>query len=282
MRVHTPDPDVTRHAVNGVDLACLAWGDAGPLVVLVHGFPDTARTWDYVGPALASAGFRAVAPYTRGIAPSTLPADGDYASDTLGRDIIGLIDALGEERAHIVGHDFGASAAYSAAGLHPERLHSLTTVAIPHPASIVPTLGKLWGVRHFFTHRLPGAAARFARDDYAQIRVLYERWSPGFAWPDSELEAAKNAYSAPGCCAAALAYYAFVSPRVPDGQRKRIGVRSLVVGGTTDGVATAADFERSRARFTGDLRVEMLPGGHFLHREHPEPFVALLAEFLRG
>lgn len=282
MRTYVPDPDVRPIRVPGLELATLRWGVEGPLVVLVHGFPDTARTWDLVGPRLAKAGFRVVAPYTRGIAPSSIPVDGDYSSDTLGRDIIALIDALGEEQALVVGHDFGAAAAYSAAGLWPERVRKLVTVAIPHPASIRPRPSILWGARHFLVHRLPGAARRFAKDDFAQIRVLYERWSPAFTWPDSELEAARNSYSAPGCCEAALAYYQFVSPSVPPGHRKRIGVPTLIIGGRDDGVATEADFEASRSRFTGEIRVEMTPGGHFLHREYPEPFLELLLPFLEG
>lgn len=279
-RVHTPDPDVTLLPGAGVQLACLRWGEAGPLVVLVHGFPDTARTWDLVGPRLAAAGYRVVAPYTRGIAPSEIPGDGAYGSDTLGADISALIDACGESSAIVVGHDFGASAAYSCAGLFPDKVRKLVTVAIPHPASLKLTPAKAWGVRHFLTHRLPGAAARFARRDFAEIRVLFERWSPGFQWDDSELEHTKNAYSAPGSCAAALAYYGFVSPTLPPGLRARITVPTLIVGGHTDAVANAADFEASRRRFTGSLQVEMVPGGHFLHREHPEPFLDVLLPFL--
>ncbi len=280
MRTHVPETDVHRVRANGIDFGCLRWGDTGPLVLLVHGFPDTAHTWGVVGPRVAAAGFRVVAPFTRGIAPSSIPADGDYSSDTLGRDVLALIDALGEQKAIVVGHDFGASAVYSAGGLGADKIHKLVGVAIPHPAAIRPRLSLLWGARHFVTHRLPGAHGRFAKDDYAQIRTLYERWSPAFAWPDTEFEAARNAYSAPGSGEAAMAYYQFVSPTLPPGQRERIPVPSLVVGGLSDGVATTADFEASRRRFTGPIDVAMVPGGHFLHREHPEPFLGVLLPFL--
>lgn len=280
MRTHVPDPDVIQIEANGLELAALTWGGSGPLVLMIHGFPDTPRTWDVVGPRVAAAGFRVVAPYTRGIAPSQAPVGDAYDSDTLGTDVLALIEALGEAQAIVVGHDFGASAAYSAAGLQPERVRKLVTVAIPHPASLRPSLRKLWGVRHFFTHRLPGAARRFAAHDFAQVRTLYERWSPGFDWPDSELEAVKNAYAAEGCTRAALGYYRALSVSVPPGLRARIEVPSLVVGGRTDGVADEADFRRSVQRFRGEIQVEMLPGGHFLHREHPEPFLEVLLAFL--
>src|SRR5262249_44833733 len=100
----------------------------GPLVLLLHGFPDTAHTWDAVRPALAGAGFRA---FMRGYAPTEIPDREAYDADTLGRDALALIEALGEEKAFLVGHDWGATAAFSAAGLAPERLRMLITVAIP-------------------------------------------------------------------------------------------------------------------------------------------------------
>jgi pimeloyl-ACP methyl ester carboxylesterase len=79
---------------NGVRFAYLEHG-TGPLVVLVHGFPDTAYTWDRAMPALADAGFRAVAPFTRGYFPTAIPADGNYDTETLGKDVLALIDAFG-------------------------------------------------------------------------------------------------------------------------------------------------------------------------------------------
>jgi pimeloyl-ACP methyl ester carboxylesterase len=118
---------------NGLRFACLEEGQ-GPLVLLLHGFPDTPHTWDATRPALARAGFRAVSPFLRGYAPSEIPADGDYRIDALARDVAGLIEALGEERAIVVGHDWGAAAAYGAAIRFPERIRFLATVSIPHPA----------------------------------------------------------------------------------------------------------------------------------------------------
>ena len=117
----------------------------GPLVLLLHGFPDTAHTWDEVRPALAEAGYRAVSPFMRGYAPTEVPADGKYDSDTLGQDVLALIDALGGGPAIVVGHDWGASAAYSAVGLGPERIRFLVTVAVPHPASLKPSPRLVWG-----------------------------------------------------------------------------------------------------------------------------------------
>ena len=120
---------------NGVNFACLEAG-RGPLVLLLHGFPDTAHTWDPTRAALAEAGFRAVSPFLRGYAPTPIPSDGDYRVNTLAADAAKLIEALGEDKAIVVGHDWGASAAYGVANLFPERVRLLVTLAIPHPASL--------------------------------------------------------------------------------------------------------------------------------------------------
>src|SRR3954467_1367928 len=109
---------------NGVKFAYLEQGK-GPLVLLVHGFPDTAYSWDRVMPAVAELGFRVVAPFTRGYWPTE--AKGPYDGDTLAADLLALIEALGEEKAILVGHDFGASASYAAAGLRPDRGRMLIT-----------------------------------------------------------------------------------------------------------------------------------------------------------
>lgn len=282
MRTYTPDPDATLISTQGADLACLRWGEPeqGPLVVLVHGFPDTARTWDHVGPRLAEEGFDVVAPYTRGYAPSPVPADGRYDSDTLGMDIIHLIEALGREQAIVVGHDWGASAAYAAAGLRPERVSKLATLAIPHPAGIKPNLKLVWDTRHFIGFKLPGAAKRFARGDFAGVRTMYERWSPGFDWPDSEFESVKNSYSAPGCLDAALGYYRALSPKPTPGLRARVKVRTRIFGGLSDGALGREGFESGKHRFDAPVDVVMLPGGHFLHREAPEAFTEALLAYL--
>src|SRR6266581_2666114 len=96
---------------NGVRFALLSEG-AGPLSLLLHGFPDTAHTWDAVRPALAGAGFRAVSPFMRGYSPTSIPDNGEYDLETLGRDVLSLIEALGEKHAIVIGHDWGAAAAF--------------------------------------------------------------------------------------------------------------------------------------------------------------------------
>ncbi len=271
-------PETGYHTVeaNGLTHAYFDDGE-GPLLILQHGFPDTAHSWDEFVTPLVAAGYRVVRPFGRGIAPSERPTHDDYAVTDLANDLLALITALGAERATLVGHDWGAAAAWGAAHLEPARVEKLVVVAIPHPNALRPTPAKVWGVRHFVANRLPRAEARFRRDDFAEIRTMYERWSPGFDWPDSEFEAAKNAYAHPGTADAALGYYrrAGLWPF-----RGKVAVETLVIGGESDGVATRDDFERSSRHVSARCTVKMLPGGHFLHREHPEPFLATLLEAL--
>src|SRR5438067_382449 len=139
---------------NGLKFAYLEEG-SGPLVLMLHGFPDTAHTWDDLRPRIAVSGYRAVSPFLRGYHPSAIP-DRDTDQETLARDPLALIDALGAPDAIVIGHDWGASAAYGAAALGPERVKKLIVVAIPHPATLKPSPKKLWGARHFAAYKLPG------------------------------------------------------------------------------------------------------------------------------
>ncbi len=282
MRAHVPESGWTPVRANGLTFACLVEG-TGPLVVLIHGFPDTAHTWDAIRPQLAASGFRAAAPFTRGYAPTEIPASDAFDVLTLGRDVVGLIETLGGgEPAVVVGHDWGAAAAYAATALRPDLVAKLVTIAIPHPATLKPRLSTLWGARHFLTFRLPGAVRRFAADDFAMVDALYRRWSPTWAIPHGELEAAKNAFAAPGCANAALGYYRASSPVPPRELLARVNVPTLCFGGRDDGVLTEADFRAGARAFTGRYELVMTPGGHFLHREAPEAFAKPLLEFLRS
>lgn len=263
---------------NGLRFAYLTEGQ-GPLVLLVHGFPDTAHTWREVMPALAAKGYRAVAPFLRGYAPSGLPAR-DTDALTLAHDVVALIDALGEKDATLIGHDWGASAVYGATSLAPHKVRRLFALAIPHPATLKPTLGKLWGVRHMLAFKLPGAAHRFAREHRQRVRALYRRWSPTWAVPEDEFAAIDACFSDARVVDAALGYYRALSPRLPRELTQKTAVPTVAFCGADDPNTDRQDFERGRSRFTGPYAVEVMPGGHFLHREHPRVFLErLLSHF---
>lgn len=263
---------------NGIRFAYFEEGK-GPLVLMVHGFPDTAHTWSAIRPAVAAAGYRVVTPFTRGYAPTQIPPGGPFDTETLGRDLLALIAALGEERAIIVGHDWGASGAYAAATMAPDKVELLVTLAIPHPASLKPSLGLLWKARHFVSLRLPGAAKRMRATDFAYVDELVHRWSPAWNVPPGETDAVKEAFRQPGCVEAAIAYYKHIGGKPPAALRKKVDVPTVSFAGLEDIVPPEA-FDAAASRYTKSYRVIRMPGGHFLHREYPERFEKELLDVL--
>ncbi len=279
MRQHIPETGYKTVRANFVDFAYFEEGE-GPLVLMLHGFPDTAHTWDDIRPRVAAAGYRVVTPFLAGYTPSSIPKGDPYDFESLGRYVLALISALGEDRAILVGHDWGAVSVYAAAALDQDRVVKLVTSAIPHPNAFGVTPARLWSVRHFLGLRLPGAAGRFARDDLAEVDHLYTRWSPNWVRPPGILDAVKNALAAPGCLDAALGYYRRVSPIPARFMSAKIGVPTLTFAGLDDHLASARDYRRAGRMFTGSYRVVSIGGGHFAHRESTDDFVTHLLAFL--
>ena len=263
---------------NGLNFAYLEEG-TGPLVLMLHGFPDTAHTWDDLRPRIAAKGYRVVSPFTRGYHPTAIP-DRDADPETLARDALALIDALGASEAVIIGHDFGAVAAYGAAALGPDRVTKLFVLAIPHPATLKPSPKKLWGVRHFATYKLPGAANRFARNDFAALPAIVRRWSPDWRPDPIEFDPVRASFSNRASLDAAFGYYRKLSPIPSTSLKKRISVPTVVFAGLGDPLAESADYRHAARMFTGDYIVEEVDGGHFMHREHPDAFAERLLKNL--
>ncbi|HST63663.1 MAG TPA: alpha/beta fold hydrolase, partial [Mycobacteriales bacterium] len=116
-------------------------GPDGEVVVLLHGFPQHAGEWDEVWPALVEAGYRVVLPDQRGYSPGARPAGrAAYTTGELARDVLGVLDGLGVDRAHVVGHDWGGAVAWRLGADAPERLRTLTVVSTPHPRALVRSL----------------------------------------------------------------------------------------------------------------------------------------------
>jgi pimeloyl-ACP methyl ester carboxylesterase len=263
---------------NGLNFAYLEEG-SGPLVLMLHGFPDTAHTWDDLRSRIAAKGYRAVSPFMRGYRPTAIP-DGDADQETLARDAIALIDALGATEAIVIGHDWGAGAAYGAAALAPERVTKLFVLAIPHPGALKPSPKKLWGVRHFVTYKLPGAPKRFARNDFAALPAIYRRWSPNWRPDPGEFAAVRTAFSDSASLNAAFGYYRKLSPIPSASLKEKISVPTVVFAGLSDPVAEPADYRYAAKMFSGDYVVEEVDGGHFMHREHPDAFAERLLTHL--
>lgn len=277
----------------GIEFAYLEEGE-GPLVLLLHGFPDDARTWSHQMPELAAAGYRAVAPYLRGYPPTEIPAGGYYDSATLARDARELIRALGGgEPALVVGHDWGALATYGLVAAFPESVRRAVAMAVPHPGGAAEFLSSYDQIRRSFYiwfFQLPGLPEMtVGADGLAFVERLWRDWSPGLDDPE-HLAGVKRTLSAPGALEAALAYYralfdpARADPSLEDTRRaasRRTAVPTLVAFGGEDGCLGAEFVHAGDAMFTGEYRVEVVPGcGHFLHRERPDEVTRLILRWI--
>jgi pimeloyl-ACP methyl ester carboxylesterase len=266
----------------------------GPLVVCLHGFPDNASSFRQQLPVLADAGFRAVSVTLRGYEPGSQPSDGDYTLATLAADVITWLDQLGAGSAHLIGHDWGAAIAYTAAASAPERFESLTTIAVPHAGRFVneairfPRQLRLSWYMGFF--QLRGLSERVVeRNDFRFIRSLWQDWSPGWAVPEGVLESVIETFRQPGVTRAALSYYrAALAPRAftPAARaaaRFAVPVRTLAITGDRDGCIDTHVFEQlmHEQDFPGGLRLERIrEAGHFVHQEKPDAVNGLILEWL--
>jgi pimeloyl-ACP methyl ester carboxylesterase len=279
---------LTRVDVGTAELACLVDGpNGGPLALLVHGFPDGPPGFRHQVAPLVARGFCVVRPATRGYAPSSLGRDGRYDVERLAVDLLALGDHFSPTRPFaLVGHDWGAVAAYAAAALAPERLRRLVTLAVPHlrvaaRGWLQPS--QLWRSRYMALFQLRGLAERLvAARDFAFIDRLWRDWSPGYSAAHEELDLIKNGFRAPEHLAAVLAYYRAI-PSLASARllQRRTRVPSLYLHGTEDGcigVALADGVERA---YRDEIEVVRVTGaGHFLQLERPDEISARLADFL--
>jgi pimeloyl-ACP methyl ester carboxylesterase len=251
----------------------------GPAVVLLHGFPDTPQSWANTRAALDGGGYRTIVPYLRGYHPDTIVPGRAYGGRELAQDAVRLLDALELERAVLVGHDWGASIAYRAAVLAPERVRAICAVAIPHPRLLARSLGLLWRGRHFVTLRLPSAAWLVRRRDFAYLDTLMRRWAPNWSGPERErsLAEVKRCFAEERVLDAALGYYRDASLGE---DLAPIAQPALIVAGTTDIIETQA-FTRSAEVCEGHCEVLVCEGaGHWPHRESEALFLEHLQAFL--
>lgn len=285
--------ETTRLRANGLTFTARVAGPAtGEVVVFLHGFPDDASSFDRQLEALADAGYRCLAPTMRGYEPSSQPSDGDHTLMSLASDVVGWLDDLDIEQAHIVGHDWGAVVAYVLAAHHGARCRSVTTLAIPpvpripEAIRVVPKQVVLSWYMNFFQLRWVAERALRARE-WALLRWFWPRWSPGLEAP-AELVAT---FEQPGVLASALAYYRQnTTPLVLLGVRRNdattprpAGAPVMIVHGDRDGCMDPRLFDHATRAddFPEGLRTERFGGiGHFLHIEAPDRINALLLGWL--
>lgn len=260
---------------------------SGPVVLCLHGFPDHHRTWRLQIPALAAAGYRVVAPLLRGYEPSSQPIDDDYHTVRCVEDVLGFIDGLDGLPVHLIGHDWGAVIAYQVAARAPERLLSLTTLAVPHLRRLATAaalralprqLRNSWYIAFFQLRGLSDAMLR--QGDFALVERLWRDWSPGYQQPAEELRLLKRTLRQPGVAAAALGYYRALFDPLSRATlaswrlaRAPVPVPTLALTGADDGCLDTRlhDACMRREDFPRGLEVRRIAGaGHFLHLERPD------------
>jgi pimeloyl-ACP methyl ester carboxylesterase len=274
----------------GVRLHYVEAGE-GPLVVLLHGFPEFWFSWRFQIPALAAAGFRVVAPDMRGYNLSDRPTGVEgYALETLARDVERLIGALGEERAVVVGHDWGGIVAWAVAMLHPERVGRLAILNVPHPERLsrgLRTPRQLLKSSYAFFFQIPWLPERVLRaGDFAIVRSVFRNdpVRPG-TFGEDDIGRYVEALSRPGALTAAINYYRALARRAPAlawTLRRRIEVPVLVIWGQRD-LFLVPELARPNPGLVPDARVERLPdASHWVQQDRPEKVNALLLGFLGG
>jgi len=262
-------------------------GDGRP-VVLMHGFPDTPHSYEGIARALNEAGYRTILPYLRGYHPDTLVPGRPYDALSIAEDAIGLLDALGLASAVLVGHDWGASVAYGAAALAPERVDAIVPIAIPHPSTLKPksalqAMGLLVIARHLLYFQLPWAESGTRRRDFGYLETLYQRWAPNWQGPDRDaaLARVKEAFAVPEVLRSAIDYYRAIPTGI---DRRLIGTmhcRGLMVAGAKDFGGHLGPYRKSERLFEGGAELLVLPeAGHWPHREAESRFTETLLRFL--
>ena len=270
-----------------------AMGD-GPIVMCLHGFPDNPGSYRHQLPALAEAGYRAISLTLRGYEPGAIPADGDYTMETIGTDILAVIDNLDTGPVHLIGHDWGAAVAYVAAAATPERFKSLTVMAVPHVGRFareglrIPKQLRLSWYMGFFN--IPWLSDWVVqRQDYAFIRKLWRDWSPGWQPEPGVLNDVIQTLSQPGVRSAALGYYrAALSIKAllvsAEEAHYPVPVPTLALSGERDGCIASEVFEQLMVAqdFPKGLTFSRIAeAGHFLHQEQPEQVNREILDWLK-
>lgn len=279
--------------VGDISLATVEEGSGEP-VILVHGFPELAYSWRHQLPALAAAGFRAIAYDQRGYGGSAKPkAVEAYRLRLVVGDLVGLADALGVDRFHVVGHDWGSIVAWSAAVMHPDRIRTMTSLNVPYRGwccgfptvdVIADQLKDRFGYVLSF-QEVGAAEERFAADPDRWLRRAYQgvAGDPDFL-SDEDFAVYRDAFVAGGMFGP-LSYYRNIdrnAAEVAEYADAQVEAPTLMVAVDRDPVLPAA-LARGMERWIPDLTVRHIADcGHWTQQERPDEVNRILIDFLDG
>jgi pimeloyl-ACP methyl ester carboxylesterase len=292
MNLEEPIPGPWRHRqekVNGLRFHYVEAG-SGPLVILLHGFPEFWYCWRRQVPVLAEAGFRVLAPDLRGYNETDKPHGVEnYRIPFLVDDVAGLIEQAGEQRAVVVGHDWGGVLAWKLAISRPERVDRLIVLNAPHPAAFrrelrrAEQLRRSWYVFFFQLPWLPEWTIRAG--NFALLEKVFRNdpVHPG-AYTPEDVERYKRALGKPGALTAALNWYraAMRFPGLASHDTRPVAAPTLLIWGERDR-ALGLRLTEGLQRWVPRLRVERLPdASHWVQNDDPESVNRLMLEFLRA
>lgn len=273
--------------------------DDGSPVILLHGWPDDARTWDRVLSALHAAGNRTYVPYLRGVGPTRFREPSTMRSGqlaALGQDVIDLADAIGLKDFAVVGHDWGARAAYIASVLAPPRIRYCVAISVgwgtndPHQHLGLNQIQNYW----YHWYMVLDRGAELVRNDrVAFTRYIWTIWNPNWRIPDAEFEATARSFECPDWADVVLHSYRVrwgLAPSDPNyaaieaklTSSPLITTPTLVIHGGADPCNDPTTSEGKEALFTAAYERIVLDGvGHFPQREAPQAIAATIVQHLR-
>jgi pimeloyl-ACP methyl ester carboxylesterase len=297
----TAEPRLAKFETPSLAIAAeLSGPEDGRPVVLLHGWPDDARTWDRVLPALHAAGCRTIAPFLRGVGPTRFRSPNVMRSGqlaALGQDLLDLADAMSLSSFSVVGHDWGARAAYIAAALAPDRVARCVALSVGWGTNDPGQRLSLRQVQNYWYHwymALDRGAALVRDDRRAFTRYIWGIWNPGWRVPEDELAATAASFDNPDWAEVVLHSYRVrwgLAPRDPAHAAAEarlaadpvIRVPTLVIHGGADPCNDPSSSEGKERFFSGRYERLVLEGvGHFPQREAPEPVARAVARFLDG
>jgi pimeloyl-ACP methyl ester carboxylesterase len=275
--------------VHGLRLHCVEAG-TGPLVVLLHGFPEFWYAWRHQIPALADAGYRVVAPDLPGYNTSDKPPRvRDYRPEVLAQEVADLIVALGADSAAVAGHDWGGALAWLVAMHHPERVQRLVVLNAPHPIRFRKGLRSLQQLRrswYIFAFQLPWLPERLiaARDFQALRWALGRQPTRLGAFTAQDIDRYVAAAAQPGALRAAINYYRAAVRANPLAQvhtLSRVDIPTLVIWGDQDRYLGRELAEPDRT-WVPEVRVERIAeASHWVQADAPERVNQLMMDFLQ-
>jgi pimeloyl-ACP methyl ester carboxylesterase len=280
-------------AANGLSFHCLADGpEDGPLALLLHGFPESAESWAAVLPALAGAGFLAIAPDLRGYGGTDCPEGVEaYGMAHLVDDVAGLVEAAGRQRCHLAGHDWGALVGWAVVERRPGRVITWSALSVGHPAAFLGSLrddpDQQRRSEYVGLFLQPGRAeAVLAQDGHRRLRAMYGVGPRPDAVPAPQVDALVRDLSRPGRLTAGLNYYrANLGPAAerafPPAERP-LTTPAQLIWGDQDPAVGAGSARLTANHVAGEYRLEVLAGaGHWLTFERPAEVSRLLLEWMR-